>query len=718
MGKDIGAAPVWWRRKENLHWLLLGGILLLGAALRFHALGTKGLWGDEIAQAIWARDSIPGIFQARLPYVDGALDIYLTHYVLWLGRNEFVLRFPASFFAILSIVLLYRVGQRMFNRESGVLAAFLLALSAYHVRYSQELRTYSLLVFLSLLSTWYFLALLRRPRARTWVAWIIATDLGLYAHLSMLFILAAQVAVAELRTVAGILWIRGRRAAAGARPALPPRFGRRLLLSAAAIVLLWLPDILPAVPNVVTRLTNTEAAPSSLGAAATDFSSSGLVGRLLADLDALTNRLLNEFSGSGRNVPVFLALAGIGLLGAWVDRRRTSLLLNLLILIPPLATAPFRYTFTPRYFIVMLPSFVLMIACGGHSVAKASGWLLQRLGRRWSEAGSTVTLLVLAGWLAALSVTPLQATYHQTTQNWREAATLISARIRPGDGVACLSWATANLTFYAPSLTNVQKVTAVAQDLEEPFATHPRLWFVRDDWLLDTRQSQETWIEDHGFLTVDLGHVLVSLGRQGAPLSVEEQQEVLETAASLFPAALTSLRLGDLYFQQGRMDDAARQFQEATRLKPQWGIAHTKLGNAYRDLGQLEQAEAAYRRSISVDPKYVGAYLNLGALYAAKGQQAEALALYQAAVDAVPDSAWAHSTLGQALLDQGNQADALAHLQRAVDLEPTNVNWLLALAGAYRQLDQRENAVNTYRRVLALAPNNQRASQALQELEP
>jgi Flp pilus assembly protein TadD len=175
---------------------------------------------------------------------------------------------------------------------------------------------------------------------------------------------------------------------------------------------------------------------------------------------------------------------------------------------------------------------------------------------------------------------------------------------------------------------------------------------------------------------------------------------------------------GNEQMAQGAWELAAESYRLAVAEWPDWGLAHTKLGNAYRNLGRMEEAEASYLRSMEVEPGYVGAYINLGGIYEQQGRDQEALEMLQTAVDMAPDSAWAHSALGSVCFKMGDSVAALAHLERAVELEPENVTWLLFLADCYLGLGRHPEAVAAYQRVLDLDPGNQRATNALEELEP
>ena len=77
------------------------------------------------------------------------------------GQSEFSIRFPALIFGVLSIFMIYKLGKVLFNLEIGLLSALILAISPFHIHYSQEARPYSLLMVLSLISTYYFVKFIK-----------------------------------------------------------------------------------------------------------------------------------------------------------------------------------------------------------------------------------------------------------------------------------------------------------------------------------------------------------------------------------------------------------------------------------------------------------------------------------------------------------------------------------------------------------------------------
>src|SRR5437899_793968 len=116
----------------------------------------------------------------------------LLHFWLHLGKSEFFVRTLSVVFALATIPVLYLLGRRLFDSRVGLVAAALLAVNAYFVRYSQEARSYTLMLFLCMLSSLYFLECLEDPSRRNRVAHLLASALAVYAHFFAGLLVLAQ----------------------------------------------------------------------------------------------------------------------------------------------------------------------------------------------------------------------------------------------------------------------------------------------------------------------------------------------------------------------------------------------------------------------------------------------------------------------------------------------------------------------------------------------
>ncbi|KAH7160579.1 hypothetical protein B0J13DRAFT_519978 [Dactylonectria estremocensis] len=167
--------------------------------------------------------------------------------------------------------------------------------------------------------------------------------------------------------------------------------------------------------------------------------------------------------------------------------------------------------------------------------------------------------------------------------------------------------------------------------------------------------------------------------------------EMMRGVALEYKAMMTLGSLGNLYANQGRLQDAEAMYQRALDGKEEaWGPDHistldivNNLGNLYADQGRLQDAEAMYQRALDGYEKAWGpdhtstldTVNNLGNLYKAQGRLQDAEAMYQRALDG-KEEAWGPdhistldivNNLGNLYKAQGRLQDAEAMYQRALD---------------------------------------------------
>lgn len=166
---------------------------LLGTGLRILYLGKKSFWWDEVATVEICSSPWPQFWQ-WLWRREANMTLYYLLVRGWLhfGDGEATVRLLSVVFSVASIPVIYLVAQRAFDRsKAGLFAALLLAVNTASIAYSQEARSYSLLVLLCLLSLYFFLDL---PEGRTAgaAAYVAVSALAVYMHFFAVFFLAGQ----------------------------------------------------------------------------------------------------------------------------------------------------------------------------------------------------------------------------------------------------------------------------------------------------------------------------------------------------------------------------------------------------------------------------------------------------------------------------------------------------------------------------------------------
>lgn len=173
-------------------WLILG----LGAILRLATLGRQSLWLDE-GTSYWLANRSWQALLTSLPSYDPhpPLHYLILQPMIALGGNEWLLRLPSALAGIASIGLLFALGKELFDRKTALTAAFILAISPFHLWFAQEARMYALVAALSLAAGLFAARALRTNRRFDWLVFGLCEGLALLADTAAIwFVLAANTA--------------------------------------------------------------------------------------------------------------------------------------------------------------------------------------------------------------------------------------------------------------------------------------------------------------------------------------------------------------------------------------------------------------------------------------------------------------------------------------------------------------------------------------------
>jgi mannosyltransferase len=174
--------------------VLLALTIVAGALLRFHLLTARNFWDDEAASVIFARLPWTSFWKTIWNY-EANMSFYYFLLRGWLhfGDSEAVIRGLSLFFGLAAIPAIYSLGKRLFGTKEGLAGAALSAVNMFQIRYSQEARGYSLVLLLSVLSTYFFLRAIDSPRQKQyWFAYVVMSALGVYTHIFFYLVVLAQ----------------------------------------------------------------------------------------------------------------------------------------------------------------------------------------------------------------------------------------------------------------------------------------------------------------------------------------------------------------------------------------------------------------------------------------------------------------------------------------------------------------------------------------------
>jgi mannosyltransferase len=344
-------------------------VAAVSLALGLYQLGQPSLWIDES-------------FTARamnFSYAQLAHEHHWLYYTLmkpWVavaGTSEIALRLPSVLAGAAACALLVPFGDRLLGRPVGAIAGLVLALNAFVVQWSQQARSYSLVLLGAVVAT---MALVRLGQDRTRRSWLLYTA-ALCGLLIFQPLSAGLLAAAHALAARGYRW--------------------RVITAGLAVVVV--------------------ASPYLMGVYRRDSEGGTLVWNKAATGETITRALL-ELSGAV-GIGLILSLCALAFVrhGRWLLVSWAIAPFAISVALTPVAEV-----FIDRYLIVSTPAFALLVAVA-----------LVRLRGPWrAGAAGTLAVGIVAGLLIWYAP---DGSDNWTGQNWkaatRYATTRGGARIDP-----------------------------------------------------------------------------------------------------------------------------------------------------------------------------------------------------------------------------------------------------------------------------------------------
>lgn len=483
-------------RTVRVQHVTLLAILVFGIALRIFRLDHQSLWLDEIGEGSVASTPFPHFF-SEVRYGAGAapLDYLAVKLMLAVfGHSTTATRLWAFLCGGLVIFLTYKVGTEFFKSASvGLIAAFMVSVSAFLIFYSQEARFYSLAALLGLLNLWAFNRAFERDQRTDWVIFALVIALGLYGH----YFLAALVATEGVFLVGYWLWLAAR--AQWSRTSLRRGAGQvtRFLAASIAGIIVFVPWLLFAAGGT---LNWGWPPPPPLDLAR--LHQIAVVLLALAPLNSTPS--WNPVAWARTDVVLVLAL--LGLIVALARGRPQVLLLGitppLMVVLAWRADQAAHYFWAERQVIAALP-LVYLLAASGAAYLGARLWRIARgpgpeqamsVRRNQSRLIADLLICLLAVLWVAFNAGPIRRVYAGTwnaKEDWRGAASFISSQACPESHFYSFldEHSSYGFAWYAPSLTPRTDSIFRAAGSGDLLEAVRRVPFGSRDWIIATIPS-------------------------------------------------------------------------------------------------------------------------------------------------------------------------------------------------------------------------------------
>lgn len=197
---------------------------------------------------------------------------------------------------------------------------------------------------------------------------------------------------------------------------------------------------------------------------------------------------------------------------------------------------------------------------------------------------------------------------------------------------------------------------------------------------------------DKNLFALPLLAMLVAVGITGCHMAADSQN-------------LQGVRL----FQQGQMQPALQEFQQAVATDPKNADAHYNLAATTHRLGikkndpdMLSQAEALYNQCLDIDEQHADCYRGLAVLLVQTDRPDRAFTLLKNWATTHPEVADARVELARLYQEFGDLETAKLHLNNAILADQSNARAWAALGSIREQMGDTDQALANYQRSLNL----------------
>lgn len=396
-------------------------VFIAALGMRLIDLGSRPFWLDEVF-------TLRRVSMAPANLVhDSLISHHMPSFFLMLsalvplGNPQFWLRMPSALFGALAVMLVFLIGQRIAGRTAGLVGAMVLGLSPAALAYSQEARSYTMVMSLILLA----LLGLTQLAMDIPAASVPLRDRGSARRAWLTFTVASIAAVDVLAD--GFLWVMTANLIVAVMVAQSPRrkaLACNLLIANSVIVLFSLPFYIIMAVTITQTFTDSVGWIPALSGPRLWYSFASIY--LMRIADAVTFRLMDVATPS---IVMWTIDAGLILavgLGAWRLRRKPAVLalVGFSILVLPVALTTvslWRPVLLPRYILWSAAPFAILAGIGASFALNS----LPRLARVMTFAGIAGLLLI--------NLVPYYGA--ETKPRWDIAAKLLASDVAPGDVV-------------------------------------------------------------------------------------------------------------------------------------------------------------------------------------------------------------------------------------------------------------------------------------------
>ena len=176
--------------------LIMGLLIFIGLELRLVFIDLP-LWYDEAQSVLIAKMSVPFGISNYLQNIDlqhTPLYFYILHFWINLfGESDIVLKVLSLIFSLLSIPYSYKLAKQFTDEKFALIAPLLITFNTFNIVYSTEVRMYSMILFLTILSINYLMEYLKSDSKKALLKLTIVNLLMPYTFTGAFVFVLAQI---------------------------------------------------------------------------------------------------------------------------------------------------------------------------------------------------------------------------------------------------------------------------------------------------------------------------------------------------------------------------------------------------------------------------------------------------------------------------------------------------------------------------------------------
>ena len=191
-------------REKNT--IIILTIFFLGIFFRLYNLNFEDLWHDEIL-SFWIADPSISFRETldrhnELEQVPILFNLILKYFHKIFGYDVYLGRYLSCFFGIISMIFCYLLYLQFKNSNGSIFFITLISFNIFLIKYSQELRVYSLMTLLIILSLYFLFKIFNKKQDKlNYYLFILFLFLAILSHPFSIIILISAICLSLIRII-------------------------------------------------------------------------------------------------------------------------------------------------------------------------------------------------------------------------------------------------------------------------------------------------------------------------------------------------------------------------------------------------------------------------------------------------------------------------------------------------------------------------------------